>query len=153
MFQFPGLPPRRLYIHRRVTWVLHAGFPHSDIPGSLPAGDSPKLFAANHVLHRPIVPRHPPCALRSFNTHAISQLRDFPRLPVQLLRCQHRKRFRFRPPRSMRLELSLTRHPARSPASDPACGTSPLHSSDLLCCGAEGIRTPDPLLAKQVLSR
>ena len=116
MFQFPGLPPRRLYIHRRVTWVLHAGFPHSDIPGSLPAGDSPKLFAANHVLHRPIVPRHPPCALRSFNTHAISQLRDFPRLPVQLLRCQHRKRFRFRPPRSMPRDIQRARRPRTSPA-------------------------------------
>ena len=41
------------------------GLPHSDIPGSQPAGDSPGLFAAIHVLHRLLVPRHPPCALAS----------------------------------------------------------------------------------------
>ena len=40
-----------------------AGFPHSDISGSLSARDSPKLFAACHVLHRLSVPRHPPNAL------------------------------------------------------------------------------------------
>jgi hypothetical protein len=41
------------------------GLPHSDIPGSKPAGGSPGLFAAIHVLHRLLVPRHPPCALTS----------------------------------------------------------------------------------------
>ena len=40
-----------------------AGFPHSDISGSKPAYDSPKLFAVNHVLHRLLAPRHPPYAL------------------------------------------------------------------------------------------
>jgi hypothetical protein len=39
--------------------------PHSDIPGSQPAGGSPGLIAAIHVLHRLLVPRHPPCALAS----------------------------------------------------------------------------------------
>ena len=39
--------------------------PHSDIPGSKPAGGSPGLIAAIHVLHRLLVPRHPPCALAS----------------------------------------------------------------------------------------
>ncbi len=42
-----------------------AGFPHSDIPGSKPVCDSPGLIAAYHVLHRLLVPRHPPCALSS----------------------------------------------------------------------------------------
>src|SRR5207253_9558089 len=41
------------------------GLPHSDIPGSKPAGGSPGLIAAIHVLHRLLVPRHPPCALAS----------------------------------------------------------------------------------------
>ena len=39
------------------------GFPHSDIHGSKPARGSPWLFAACHVLHRLLVPRHPPNAL------------------------------------------------------------------------------------------
>ena len=42
-----------------------AGFPHSDTPGSKSVCDSPRLIAAYHVLHRLLVPRHPPCALSS----------------------------------------------------------------------------------------
>ena len=40
-----------------------AGFPHSDIHGSIPACGSPWLFAACRVLHRLLAPRHPPYAL------------------------------------------------------------------------------------------
>ena len=39
------------------------GFPHSDIHGSTIARISPRLFAACHVLHRLLAPRHPPNAL------------------------------------------------------------------------------------------
>src|SRR5690349_25143139 len=41
------------------------GFPHSDIRGSTLARISPRLFAACHVLHRLLAPRHPPNALVS----------------------------------------------------------------------------------------
>ena len=40
-----------------------AGFPHSDIPGSKLAPNSPRLFAGCHVFHRLYAPRHPPNAL------------------------------------------------------------------------------------------
>ena len=43
------------------------GLPHSDIHGSKPARGSPWLFAACHVLHRLLVPRHPPNALIALN--------------------------------------------------------------------------------------
>ena len=46
-----------------------AGFPHSDIPGSTRICRYPRLFAAYHVLHRLLVPRHPPCALSSLTGH------------------------------------------------------------------------------------
>ena len=46
-----------------MTVVCTAGFPHSEISGSLVVCTSPKLFAAYHVFHRLPVPRHPPCAL------------------------------------------------------------------------------------------
>ena len=39
--------------------------PHSDILGSKPVCGSPKLFAAYHVLHRLLAPRHSPYALSS----------------------------------------------------------------------------------------
>ena len=63
MFQFPEFPPQTLFIHVWVTGLLPAGFPHSDIMGSMPACGSPMLFAAGHVLLRRLVPWHPPCAL------------------------------------------------------------------------------------------
>src|SRR5690606_16316981 len=44
------------------------GLPHSDIHGSTLACSSPWLFAANHVLHRLLAPRHPPNALTSLTT-------------------------------------------------------------------------------------
>ena len=46
-----------------MTGLQPAGFPHSDIMGSMPACGSPMLFAACHVLLRRLVPWHPPCAL------------------------------------------------------------------------------------------
>ena len=41
-----------------------AGFPHSEIRGSMLARNSPRLIAACYVLHRLSVPRHPPNALQ-----------------------------------------------------------------------------------------
>jgi len=42
-----------------------SGLPHSEIPGSKPVCGSPELFAAYHVLHRHLAPRHSPYALSS----------------------------------------------------------------------------------------
>ena len=47
--------------------LLAEGFPHSDICGSTIARISPQLFAACHVLHRLLAPRHPPNALISLH--------------------------------------------------------------------------------------
>ncbi len=58
MFQFPGLA------HMRSGMTL-IRFPHSDIAGSKDVCSSPTLIAAYHVLHRLLVPRHPPNALSS----------------------------------------------------------------------------------------
>src|SRR5690349_2939425 len=52
-----------------------AGFPHSDIPGSKTVCVSPRLIAAYHVLHRLLVPRHPPCALSSLTGNITKVLR------------------------------------------------------------------------------
>ena len=48
------------------------GFPHSDIHGSTLVFNSPWLFAAYHVLHRLLAPRHPPSALNSLTTKPLS---------------------------------------------------------------------------------
>ena len=58
MFQFTGCPSS---YEDDVT--AHAGFPHSEICGSMVTCTSPQLIAAYRVLLRLIWPRHPPYAL------------------------------------------------------------------------------------------
>jgi hypothetical protein len=70
MFQFPGFASLAGY-------TLRCGFPHSDIHGSTGARPSPQLFAACHVLHRLLAPRHPPNALHS-RLIALSSLHSYP---------------------------------------------------------------------------
>ena len=57
------VPFHTLWIGVWMTEVCSAGFPHSDICGSMVICTSPQLFAAYYVLHRLSVPRHPPYAL------------------------------------------------------------------------------------------
>ncbi len=61
MFQFPGFASPAYGFSGRSP--RREGFPHSDIRGSTIARISPRLFAACHVLHRLLAPRHPPNAL------------------------------------------------------------------------------------------
>ena len=76
MFQFPGFALLTLYIQVRSTWLtallsalasnnneVSGGLPHSEIHGSKLILNSPWLIAEYHVLHRLLLPRHPPNAL------------------------------------------------------------------------------------------
>ena len=75
MFQFPGFALITLCIQVISTCFskpliacanndeLSGGFPHSEIPGSKLILSSPGLIAEYHVLHRLLLPRHPPNAL------------------------------------------------------------------------------------------
>jgi hypothetical protein len=65
MFQFPGFASHTYGFSAR--YRISGGFPHSDIFGSKFARNSPKLFAACHVLHRLSAPRHPPNALMTLD--------------------------------------------------------------------------------------
>ena len=71
MFHFPAFPPTALCVQTAVT-------AHDDCRVS-PFGNprikalvdnSPGPIAASHVLHRFLVPRHPPCALKNLATDA-----------------------------------------------------------------------------------
>jgi hypothetical protein len=67
MFQFAGLPPPGLFDSTRGE----LDFSSRVSPfGSMSARDSPELFAACHVLHRLLAPRHPPRALCSLTPSA-----------------------------------------------------------------------------------
>ena len=63
------VPFHTLWIGVWMTGVRPAGFPHSDICGSMDICSSPQLFAAYHVFLRLLVPRHPPCALSCLTSY------------------------------------------------------------------------------------
>ena len=65
MVHFPALSSSAYVFSRGYLRISQGGFPHSEISGSTPVCGSPKLIAAYHVLHRLLVPRHPPYALSS----------------------------------------------------------------------------------------
>ena len=66
------VPFLKLCIGLRILEVCSSGFPHSEISGSKDICSSPKLFAAYHVFHRLLVPRHPPYALISITNSTSS---------------------------------------------------------------------------------
>ena len=95
------------------------GFPHSEIHGSKPIPGSPWLIAGYHVLHRLLLPRHPPNALIALDL--IRKKKD-PRVchavrPFALRKARFRSKACTFPALSMRKGLS-----ARLPCSNPAFG-------------------------------
>ncbi len=77
MFHFPWFALRDLFIQSRVTGLFtQPGFPIRTSPDQRSVGNSPELFAATHVLHRLLAPRHPPHALSSLLT-SISRTPSF----------------------------------------------------------------------------
>ncbi len=64
MFQFPGLPPRRLCVHRRVARLTTLrGFPIRTSSAPSPRAAPRGISLLRHVLLRRERPRHPPDAL------------------------------------------------------------------------------------------
>ena len=61
----PVSPPYAMDLRKVDSVFTTAGFPHSDIRASSVICTFTQLFAACHVLHRLLVPGHPPCALSS----------------------------------------------------------------------------------------
>src|SRR4051794_7540983 len=69
MFHFPTFPPHALYIQARVTGlVIQPGFPIRKSSNHSSVASSSRLIAGSYVLHRLLVPRHPPCALKNLTT-------------------------------------------------------------------------------------
>lgn len=69
MFHFPAFPPTSLYIQLAVTHPNDAlGFPIRKSWPQRPVIGSTRLIADSHVLHRLLIPRHPPCALNNLQT-------------------------------------------------------------------------------------
>ncbi len=68
-FSSPGLPSIPYVFRYGYCSITNSGFPHSEILGSKSTYDSPRHFGVSPVLHRLLVPRHPPCALIHLTKH------------------------------------------------------------------------------------
>ena len=95
--------------------------PHSDIHGSKPARGSPWLFAACHVLHRLLTPRHPPDALKALDPPEIGSRSRSPDNSLSDNKDQQERLSRPRLPRKTRTSLNPG---ALTGNSDPQCQTS-----------------------------
>ena len=73
MFHFSASPPTVLYIQTAATRHNSLGFPIRTPSDHSSFGSSPRLIAAYYVLHRLLVPRHPPYATITW--------------PLQITRC------------------------------------------------------------------
>jgi hypothetical protein len=72
MFHFPTFPPATLYIQVEVAGHYSGffrGFPIRRSPDRSSFTSSPGLIAGYNVLHRLLMPRHPPIALSSLLHH------------------------------------------------------------------------------------
>jgi hypothetical protein len=106
-----------MYSASRYAGMTLRGLPHSDIHGSKLVCSSPWLFAAYHVLHRLLVPRHPPNTLSSLTTnpfpHDNTEVpRERPASSLLSLSCLDRLRTRSR--RSGSLFVSCTQRRSAS---------------------------------------
>ena len=89
MVEFAGFASPGYVFSRR--WPRRAGFPHSEIPGSKFARNSPGLIATCYVLHRLLAPRHPPNALCTLEMSSMHSHKTAPAphavLPFGNLQC------------------------------------------------------------------
>ena len=136
----------------RSDWLKPAGFPHSEIQGSRVVCTSPWLIAAYHVLHRLHAPRHPPCALssltikfahRKLDQHIDSLTPSSSRMPKSSLDDS----------KTLRRNLSfLGILPIRlSKSTNDEMIVKTCYNRSQVAGGGEGTRTPDPMVANQVL--
>ncbi len=78
MFHFPAFPPHALCVQAWVTgFKALPGFPIRKSSDHSSVDSSPRHIAASHVLHRLLVPRHPPCALTNLATKMLASTVQF----------------------------------------------------------------------------
>ena len=98
---------------------------------------SPKLFAASHVLHRLLAPRHPPYALSSLTTDVIATKCAFQNLRLPVCNCQRT------------ISVPLRTYPC---GLVPRCPTRLEQRAANSQSGADRNRTDDLRLARAALS-
>ncbi len=117
MFHFPAFPPHALCVQAWVTgFKALPGFPIRKSSDHSSVDSSPRHIAASHVLHRLLVPRHPPCALNNLATKikmlaSTVQFSNYERKPAAPVRPNPSPKRRQRYPTT----TSPHTHPAQQP--------------------------------------
>ncbi len=137
------------------TWGFPCVFPHSEISGSLAMCAYPKLIAAYHVLHRLLMPRHSPCALCSL-TYSVKIFQSFAfniTKNISWLTSQYVLKLYY----IIHVQFSKNKLVGLNGLEPSTSRLSGVRSNQLsyrpICGGGKGIRTLDPLRARQVLSQ
>src|SRR5581483_3470070 len=94
---------------------LLPGFPIRTSSDLSSVGSSPRLIAASHVLHRLLMPRHPPCALTNLATKMLASTVQFSKYG-QVALTAHRSTHHHTP------------HKTRGPGREPFSGTTTHHN-------------------------
>jgi hypothetical protein len=76
-FTSPRSPSYPIYSGMSNPTSLGLGFPIRTPSDHSSFDNSPRTIAAYHVLHRPLVPRHPPCALKNLATKMLAPTIQF----------------------------------------------------------------------------
>ncbi len=76
-FTSPRSPRNPIHSGSGNPTSLGLGFPIRTPSDHSSVDSSPRHFAASHVLHRPLVPRHPPCALHNLATKMLASTIQF----------------------------------------------------------------------------
>jgi hypothetical protein len=76
-FTSPRSPPHPIHSDAGNPTSLGLGFPIRTSSDHSSVDNSPRHNAASHVLHRPLVPRHPPCALHNLATKMLASTIQF----------------------------------------------------------------------------
>ena len=166
MFQFRAFPAYSYFVQSTLTRYCRAGFPHSEISGSMRMCRSPELIAACRVLLRLLMPRHSPCALISLTISGSQKnyaghRRNFNRSNCSLLPNFHNYFFTpFRALPSVALLLfssssivQFSRCRRRSKTGSKHLNEKPFKCFDPFFVGGDNRnRTDDLLRAKQALS-
>jgi hypothetical protein len=76
-FTSPRSPQHPIYSGAGNPTSLGLGYPIRTPSDHSSVDNSPRTIAVSHVLHRPLVPRHPPCALHNLATKMLAPTIQF----------------------------------------------------------------------------
>ncbi len=108
--------------------------------------NSPRTIAASHVLHRPLMPRHPPCALNNFTTTPHTHNHTNPKIsPATRAGHRHEQKFGHSKSRCSH-PLSNTQHTTTPPPTHNTTTPTdpPADQQGCVRCPKQGAATREP---------